>query len=235
MAKNWQECYEQGRRAFEERNYKEAQKKLEEVLKVKDSFADVYNMLGVVCQIGGKVDEAIDKFKKALDINPGYTEASLNLAVTYNEKGEFGMAEQVYLSAKEKSQHEKTSYLDPYVKGKLANMHAELGSIYRDLGFYSEAVDEYKMALALRANFVDIKNNLGISYRGIKDFSRAIKEFKEVIKINPNYSSARLQLGITYYLMNQNERARAQWLRVLRDTPNDVIARMYMNLVKKTD
>ncbi len=232
MAKNWQKYYEQGRKAFEERDYKGAQNKFEEFLKVKDGFADVYNMLGVIYHISGRVDEAIDMFNKALGINPGYTEASLNLAVAHNEKGEFHMAEQVYLSAKEKSQREKTSYLDPYVKGKLANMHAELGSIYRELGFYSEAADEYKMALALRAKFADIKTNLGISYRGMNDFSKAIKEFEEAIKINPKYSPARLQLGITYYMMNKKERAKAQWIRVLRSTPDDIIARMYMNLVK---
>ena len=57
--------------------------------------------------------------------------------------------------AKESAGAGKGSYLDPYVKARLANMHAELGNIYKDLGLYKEAADEYRSGLNMRPEFED--------------------------------------------------------------------------------
>ena len=231
MKRSWYESYELGKKNFDEKNYKEAQLYLEEVLKEKDSFADVYDMLGFIYYTAGRRQDAIKYFQKALEINPNYTEVSLNLAVAYNEMGEFDKAREIYAKAKEVGKGGATSYLDPYAKGKLANMHAEIGSIYQDLGIYKEAVDEYKKAIALRPTFVDIKDKLGVVYRDMRDYSKAVKELEEAITINPEYTPVRITLGITYYVMGQIEKAKAEWLKVLHKNPNDKKAQMYMNLV----
>lgn len=230
MQRKWNESYELGKKAFDEKNYNEAQVYLEEVLKEKDSFADVYNMLGFIYYTAGRHSDAIESFKKALKINPNYTEVSLNLSVAYNEMGEFDKARDIYAKAKDAGAVGSTSYLDPYAKGKLANMHTDIGAIYQDLGFYKEAVDEYKKAIALRPTFVDIKNKLGVVYRDMRDYSKSVRELEEAIKINPEYTPARINLGITYYTMGQIDKAKAEWMNVLNKNPNDKTARMYMNL-----
>ncbi|MBI3755575.1 MAG: tetratricopeptide repeat protein [Deltaproteobacteria bacterium] len=231
MKRKWNESYELGKKAFDEKNYNEAQIYLEEVLKEKDGFADVYNMLGYIYYAAGRRSDAIGRFEKALKINPNYTEVSLNLAVIYNEMGEFDKAQGVYGKAKEAGKESATSYLDPFAKGKLANMHAEIGAIYQGLGLYKEAADEYKKAIVLRPTFVDIKNKLGIVYRDVRDYSKAVKELEEAISINPEYTPARINLGITFFTMGQVEKAKAEWLKVLHKNPNDTKAQMYMNLV----
>ena len=43
----------------------------------------------------GELRKASAHFEKALEINPRYTEASLNLAITYNDLGEFKKAQEV--------------------------------------------------------------------------------------------------------------------------------------------
>ena len=230
MQRTWHESYELGKKTFDEKNYTEAQIYLEEVLKEKDSFADVYNMLGFIYYSAGKQADAIECFKKALKINPNYTEVSLNLSVAYNEMGEFDKARDIYAKAKDAGAVGSTSYLDPYAKGKLANMHTDLGAIYQDLGFYKEAVDEYKKAIALRPTFADIKNQLGVVYRDMRDYSKSVRELEEAININPEYIPARINLGITYYTMGHIEKAKAEWMKVLHKNPNDKKAQMYINL-----
>lgn len=230
MKRNWSESYELGKKAFEEKNYTDAQMYLEEVLKEKDNFADVDNMLGFIHYTAGRHEAAIKYFEKALKINPNYTEVSLNLAVIYNEMGEFDKAQGVYAKAKEADGSSAASYLDPFAKGKLANMHAEIGTIYHDLNLYKDAVDEYRKAIQLRPSFVDIKNKLGVVYRDMRDYSKAINELKEAITANPDYTPARINIGITYYAMGQIEKAKAEWLKVLHKNPNDKKAQMYMNL-----
>ena len=52
-------------------------------------FADVHNMLGVIHHDQGDLPRAQEQFEAALRINPNYTEAILNLTVTYNEIGRY--------------------------------------------------------------------------------------------------------------------------------------------------
>jgi tetratricopeptide (TPR) repeat protein len=234
---DWHEHYEAGKLAFDDNNYEVAVDHLEAVIKEKESFADVYNMLGIIYFDANRRDEAIGVFEKAIKINPGYIDAYLNLSVVYNEMGEFDKGQGVYLKAKEaegatlEDKANDKNYLDPYVKGKITNMHAEIGNIYRDLGLNTEACLEYQKALKLSPGFVDIKTNLAISYRNTKDFSKAIRELEEAASLNPDFRPVRVQLGLTYYMMGKKDLAKAEWLKVLRKFPNDKLARMYMNLV----
>ncbi|MCC6503100.1 MAG: tetratricopeptide repeat protein [Deltaproteobacteria bacterium] len=230
MEKGWQHNYDLGKRSFDERKYDTALQYLEKVAAEKNQFADVYNMLGFIYYSNSRFEDAIVAFKKAIEINPSYTEASLNLSVVYNELGQFERSSEVYSLARDARKDAQT-YLDPYVKGKLANMHSGLGSIYKDLGFYNEAADEFRKALALRPEFADIRTNLGIVLRDMKDYDGALRELEDAVRQHPDYAPSRVQLGLTCYAMGQHERAKTEWLKVLRANPEDKVAQMYMNLL----
>jgi len=230
LDKGWEHRYEAAKKAFESKKYDQALELLEEVAAEKNSYPDIYNMLGLVYYYFQRHEEAVLAFKRAIELNPNYTEASLNLAVVYNELGSFADSEKAYSLARE-SRHEARSYLDPYVRGKIANMHAGLGNIYKDLGYYPQAAEEYRKALVLRPEFADIKTELGIAYRDMREFPRAIKELQDAVKLAPEYPNPRVQLGLTYYLMGQHERARTEWAEVIKAHPDDKLARMYLSLV----
>lgn len=230
MNKGWQHNYDAGKKAFEERKYDASLQYLEKVAVEKNNFADVFNMLGIIYYQGSRFEEAISSFKRALEINPDYTEAYLSLAVVYNELGQFEKSSEVYANAKQ-TRKEAKSYLDPYVMGKLANMHAELGEIYKELGLYNEAVYEFKKALSMRPEFVDIKTSLGAVYRDMKEYNLSVKELEDAVRLNPDFPSTRTQLGLTYYTMGLHEKAKTEWLKILRQNPGDKMAQMYMNLL----
>ncbi|MBI5888407.1 MAG: tetratricopeptide repeat protein [Deltaproteobacteria bacterium] len=230
MHKEWHINYELGKKAFEEKKYEAARIHLENVLSEKTTFADVYNMLGFIYYLKGKYTESVDYFKQALKINPHYTEAALNLSVAYNELGDIDKAKDVYFDAK-KVENVGPLFLDPYVEGKLANMHADIGAIYSDLGLYAEAADEYKKAATLRPSFADIRTKLGSAYRDMKDFQKAIDEITEAVKLNDKYLPARIQLGLTYYIMGEHDRARQEWQKALGINPDDRVAQMYLSMV----
>jgi tetratricopeptide (TPR) repeat protein len=220
----------QGRDLYHNREYERAEKVLTEVLRETRGFADVHNMLGVIYHDMGRFAQAKDCFEQALAINPNYTEAALNLAVTYNDLGQYREAKEVYSRAMAHTRAHPRA-LDPFAKGKIANMHADLGDAYQGIAFYAEAVREYGQALALCPTFIDIRTKLGNTYRDMGDVESALREYREVVSSNPSYLPARLQLGVTLYSAKRVDEAIAEWRAVLEVDASNKNALMYLKMV----
>lgn len=217
---------------FQKGDYEKAEECLLKAVEAGCRFADVYNKLGLVSYHKGDIEKAAGYFEKALEINPRYTEVSLNLSITYNELGRYDKAREVYGKAKGVAETEERR-IDPFVKGKLANMHLETGEIYYEMGLLDEAITEYRKALSLRPDFVDIRVKIGIAYKEKGLTEKAINELKEAKAINPNYPAAGINLGITYYSLSKFKQAEEEWLDVLKKHPGNKTAEMYLRLLKK--
>src|SRR5512142_2771267 len=111
-----------GRAYYLKKEYVRAERYLAQVVERNQSFADVYNMLGVIYHDQGQYQKAQRAFEAALRINPGYTDAALNLAVTYNDTGKYRDAQETYRQALSRS-GATPSKLDRFVQGKLANLY----------------------------------------------------------------------------------------------------------------
>src|SRR3982751_78169 len=107
-----------GRGFFDKKQYDQAEKYLAQVVEQNQSFADVYNMLGVIYHDQGQFARAQRAFEDALRINPAYTDAALNLAVIYNDMGKYREAKEVYQSALSR-QRQAPGRIDPFVQGKI--------------------------------------------------------------------------------------------------------------------
>lgn len=221
------ELVEIGKKHFESRNYARAEQYFQKILKTGARYADVLNMLGIIYHSDGKFNNAIESFEEALEVNPNYAEATLNLAVLYNDLGEFKKAKALYARIQDRK---GSTDLDPILKGKIANMHGHLGDVYRGIGKYAAAIDEYKKAITLCPTYADIRTKLGMSYRenGQKDL--AIKEFTAAIGERSAYKPARIQLGLTHYLMGQKDKASKAWKEVLAKDKENKVVQTYLRL-----
>jgi tetratricopeptide (TPR) repeat protein len=191
-------------------------------------------MLGVIYHASGQFTRSIECFEKAIKINPHYTEALLNLAVLYNDLGKYKKASALYAKVYPPGARKKKEKIDPFIKNKLANKHAELGDLYEGIGLYPEAISEYERALELRPKFLDIRSKLAVCLReeGRKD--EALKIFGQILKMNPHYSQARVQLGITYFAAGEKKKALEAWKTILKSNPHDESAKMYLKLVEES-
>src|ERR1700755_210940 len=108
-----------------------------QIVREHQGFADMFNMLGVIHHGHGRFSQAQEMFEHALQINPNYTEAALNLAVPYNDLGKYAQAKEVYAHAIARSR-EQPRQLDPFAKGKIANMHARVADAYVGIGMHEE-------------------------------------------------------------------------------------------------
>ncbi len=223
---------EKGREHYENREYDKAEAYLLKVAAVEAGFADVMNMLGVIYHDKGQVAFAQEYFEKALRINPRYTEAALNLAVTYNEQGRYSQAKQIHAHVTN-LRSDKKKEIEPFAKGKLANMHADLGRAYAELQMLGRAVEQYRNALDLCPDFVDIRTRLGQILRDAGDLESACEEFEKVKVQRPSYLPARISLGVTYFALDDRELAKNEWNAVLELDPENKTAGMYLRMVEQ--
>lgn len=231
MDQNIHEIYLKAMSLFEKEDYEGAERLLLRITQQNPLFADIHNKLGIIYHQKGALGRASKAFEKALRLNPNYTEASLNLAITYNDLGKYDEATKIFNKAANIA-YPSPNTLDPYIKGRLANQHAELGNVYYDLGFYNEAIDQYKTALKLGPNFSDIRIKLGIAYRDKGKYDKAAKEFLTALEKTPHYIPASINLGITYYIQGRKKLAVSEWEKVLEKKPDDQTVLMYLNFIK---
>ena len=211
--------------------YQEAEDYLEQVIREHRGFPDIFNMLGVVYYDQGRFAEAEAAFEEALGINPNYTEAALNLSVTYNDRGKYAEARALYARMVSRS-HDQNERLDPFARGKIANMHAEVGGAYAGVGLRDRAVREYEMALDLCPDFVDLRTQLAHIYRDKGDPEAAIGHYRNVLQIRDDYLPARVALGVTLFSIARVEEAIAEWESVLERDPDNKSAKLYLRMVR---
>jgi tetratricopeptide (TPR) repeat protein len=121
----------------------------------------------------GMYSEAIEEYKKAIDIKPDWALAHNNLGLVYEKINKDTLAIQEYT---------KALRLDP----NLAEAHYNLASVYYDQRSYTQAIDAYKRALQIDPNMAEAHYNLGAAYYETRQYDLARKEAIEAQKLGYN-------------------------------------------------
>jgi tetratricopeptide (TPR) repeat protein len=220
-----------GREHYDRREYDRAEPLLRQVLAASDRYADVHNMMAVILHDRGDFHGAERHLERAVDLNPAYTEALLNLAVTYNDLGKYDAARRVYASIR-RDDGSGSALNDPFVRGKLANMHAALAQAYVDAGSRPDAIEQLEKAITLCPGFADLQSRLGTLHRDGDDFLRARVHYEAARTANPQYTPARVLLGVTLLSLGEADLAVAEWRDVLVIDPDNRTAKMYLRMVE---
>jgi len=222
----------QGREAYSSGDFDRALEFLLKALEYKEDMADVHNMLGIIFHHRGDIARAQKHFEKALIINPGYTDAALNLSVTYNEQGKYDEARKVYSRALAHSMSQPSS-IDPFVRGKLANMHADLAAAYKEIQLYDDCARELRQALALAPTFSDLRTRLAEVLREMGKIDDALAELELVIGQNPKYVPALIQKGVIAFSRGEMAAARQIFENVLQLDPANRSCNLYIIMIDR--
>jgi tetratricopeptide (TPR) repeat protein len=218
---------------FDRGLYEDAIREIGEAITLYPNFPDLHNQMGLALSMNGDREAAVEAFRRALHLNPNYLEARLNLAIVYNELGRYDEALQEFSGERHRDLDREN--LSPDVRSYLADSHVVLGDTYRNLGMHVDAVQEYRRALKLAPQFLDIKNKLGSVYCDMGLYQDAEVELNSALAQNPRYGDARVTLGVVYYRSGRRSRAREEWARSLDERGGDVRARAYLDMLDREE
>lgn len=221
-----------GREFYQAGEYEHARPHLEAVRDAHDEYADVHNMLGFIHYEQGRPQDACDEFERALAINPHYTEAALNLSVVYNELGRYDEGRKLYEQVHNSRGSGGLDDLEPLARGKIANMHRDLGDAYTAVGLLEHAIKEYRKALRVCPTFVDIRTKLANSLRDQGRYDDALDEFRAICDLSPGYVPGRTHYGVTLWRMGRIAEARVQWKTVLEIDTDNRSCHVYLSMTE---
>ena len=219
-----------GREHYQKREFDKADYLLREVIEHSDSYADVFDMLGIIAHSRGDLHAAARYFERAVAINSSYTEALLNLAVTYNDLGRYEAARQIHSKVR-KLGNVGPVQIDPFARGKIANMHADLGQAYAEAGIVHEAIEQYLKAVQLCPSFADLRTRLGTLYRDAGDLHRAREQYEAAKSRQPEVrAGARAARRHALLARRFRRRRRPSGARCSEIDPENKSAQMYVRM-----
>jgi tetratricopeptide (TPR) repeat protein len=176
-----------------------------------------YN-LGVSLSDRGRGDEAIVRFRMALEIKPNYDLAHNNLGVVLVERGQVDEAVTHYRKALAiQPDHEKA--------------HNNLGLVLAGRGRVDEAIAHYRKALAIQPDYAMAHNNLGLALAGRGQVNEAIAHYRKALEIQPNHEKAHNNLATALAGRGQVDEAITHYQKALEIKPDWAEAHYNFGLV----
>jgi tetratricopeptide (TPR) repeat protein len=195
--------------------------------------------LGLVYHHLGDYVQAQRSFERALALNPEYVEAALNLAIVCNDLGQHERARDLYQAAVAQAARGRAPRdgsgdepLDAWSKAKIANLHAAVAEGYASVRRPRDAAVEYRKALQLCPQFVDLRLKLAQCLTDAGQRAEALAEHRAAAESAPAFLPARVALGISLYASGRVDEAAAEWEEVLRIDPGHRAAAMYLKLAR---
>lgn len=229
---NFNEILDLARKQFIKGHYTQAEPLLQQMLLKNNKEPEIFQMLATIYYDRGKFNKAIKTFKRALEVDPSYTDASIGLSIVLNDLGRYQEGRDVFESA-QKALESKKKKSDPFIEQLLAQKHEELGHIYYDNKRYKGAFEEFLKAW----NFSDKKTDVGLKMADalIKDGRsvEAVKHLRQMVADHPECLLTRQKLGQIYYDAGRTIDAVETWESILLQDPGNVIAKTSLDLASQ--
>jgi len=211
------------RELFKENKYNQTEPLLNQLILKGSKNPEIFQMLGTIYYDRGKFNKAIKAFRRALEIEPTYTDASVGLSIILNDLGRYEKGRQVFEEAKA-ALRKNSKEQDPFLNEKFSIKHDELGDMYLQHGRLEDALEQFYRALALSSRKPELTMKVINAYMKMEEDHKALQELEKLVKEYPGYIGARLQLGRIYFEKGEIASAVEQWEAVLLKDPENTEA-----------
>jgi len=165
-----------------------------------------HNNLGAALQAVGELDEAIEHYRRAIELLPAYAEAHLNLGETLQARGKTQSAIEHYQRGLE-------------LKPENAEAHNNVASLLASQGRNREAIVHLRRAVELAPETAIFHHNLGRVLAADRRLKEAAEHFERAVRLDPTSLEAHHGLGVALLQLGRVDDAIAQFLEGLRIQP----------------
>ncbi len=184
------------------------------------SDADDHNKEGITHRRQGRLEEAAASFRSAIDADPAFATAHMNLGTIRQMQGRLEAAIECY---------EKALARQPDFVEALNN----LGLVLKDAGRFEDALQRMQRALALKPESPHIHNNLGTVLHDLGRLDDADEHYLEAIDLDPGYVEAHNNLGSIRDRQGRLEEAAACFERTVSLAPGFAEAHHRLGVVRQ--
>ncbi len=175
---------------FDSEQYEKAIEPLAKALSLNPQSAGAHHMLGKSYFMLGDFSKSAAELEAAHRISPQDYDVSYTLALAYLKQHQIAPTKQIF---------------ERMIRqlGDRPQLRIIFGRAYRETGFLTEAIEEFKKAVVLDPHFARAHYYLGLTYLlkdGASRLPDAEQEFKIELASNPNEFFANYYLGIVYLM-----------------------------------
>ncbi len=166
-----------------------------------------YNVIGLALLGMGKTDEALELFRKALELGPDDAATLNNIGLAMAAKGRHDEAVGSFQAAL------RNAPGDPRI-------HNSLGLAQASVGQFDAASESYLRALALDPRYVEAQLNLASALVSRGQIAEAEARLRTALKMAPSSASAQVALGDLHFGQNRYHEAAEHFREAIRLGPD---------------
>ena len=214
--------YQMGLSYLGENNVTGALVELTEAEKLEPDNPELLNYLGLALYRKNKFVLAEQKYLRALELKPNFSEVRNNLGVDYLE-----------LKRWDEAIAQLKIVTDDIFYGNQEAASMNLGLAYFGKGDYSKALTIMRGVVNSDSKNTRAMVNLGRIYLAMEKTDEAIFEFNRALKLNRGYANAHYYLGLAYMQANDKKSAATSFREVLRIAPDSEIGQLSRDYLDK--
>jgi len=209
------------------------------------------NNLGLLLAKQGKPAEAIEHYRRALQITPAYASAHHNWGLALAQQGQLAEAIEHFRQALKirpdfadaftnlgnalALQGKPAEAIEHYrhaltIKPDFADAFTNLGNALAQQGKPAEAIEHYRRALTIKPDYAEVHNNLGVTLAQQGQVAEAIEHYRRALAIKPDYAEAHNNLGVMLAQQGQVAEAIEHYRQALTIKPDYAQARKNWSL-----
>jgi tetratricopeptide (TPR) repeat protein len=134
---------------------------------------ELYFQLGNAYYENGDLPGATSSFSKAIEMDPKYFKATVNLALMYDEQEKWTQALETF---------EQAAKLDP----NNPDVWSHMGNTYYSQGQYGKATELYRKALKMKPDATHALYSMGVAFADAGIFREAVRYWSRVSQLEPD-------------------------------------------------
>lgn len=226
---------ESAQRYFNDGLYDRATPLLNSLVSQKVLSPDVYHMLGTINYEQSQFKTSIVSFKKALHLDPYFTDSSIGLSVVLNDLGKYEQAKEVFQDAQKKLKEKNSEQNSAGLNLEIAVKHRELCELYKKANQPRQAFQNLVRYEELHSETLETALEKANLQRMLSNFNFAAEILKSWWAENPEIKDPSFFIALSelFYLDRQVISALSACEQGLKVAPqNKELINLFNNLTK---